>query len=320
MTGPVKGRRILKILLVSLLFLPMKSSAEGIYSTLENRVNVREITIPMANITRAYTILFVTDLHISLEKDLLQQEASLQQEAPLQQEALPQTDNRLTGWIDYANEQKVDALFLGGDILDTPAKENRDHFAKEISRLQCPYLYTNGNHDWTYPEEYMTRKAREEYLTALEPYMDGNPAVHRWETENGDLLAIAIDDSAGQISREALEEVQELLENRGREKPVLLLVHVPFLSQSLLARAREEWELPVVLGGGNYGGIYPDPVSQKFLDEITRADSSVELILAGHVHFFNDDYVTGERSVRQIVGDTAMNRQGILLRLIPSGQ
>lgn len=166
----------------------------------------------------------------------------------------------------------------------------------------------------------MTRKAREKYLTALEPYMDGNPAIHQWETENGDLLAIAIDDSAGQISREALEEVQKLLENRGREKPVLLLVHVPFLSQSLLARAREEWELPVVLGGGNYGGIYPDPVSQEFLDEITRADSSVELILAGHVHFFNDDYVTGERSVRQIVGDAAMNRQGILLRLVPSGQ
>lgn len=264
-----------------------------------------------------YHILFLTDCHIAIqdESDLPQvAELGAQRVQEFQNDEGVSSAQQLMSWIDYANEQKVDAVFFGGDIIDYPSKGCLDFLQEQLQRLEMPYLYTLGNHDWTYPWEYMTKECEEEYLPVFAPYMDGDVAIHTWETE--DLLAIAVDDSPGQVNPKAMEQYEALLDTN---KPVVVMTHVPFLTQSVLARAREEWDSGVVIGGGNYGGIYENKDSERFIKLTTAQDSPVALVLAGHVHFYDKDYIDGHKEILQIVGDDGYHGNAILLHIAGRG-
>lgn len=260
-----------------------------------------------------YNILFLTDCHVVIqdESDSPQvAELGAQRAQEFQSDEGVSSARQFRAWIDYANEQKVDAVFLGGDIIDYPSEGCLEFLQEQLQRLEMPYLYTLGNHDWTYPWEYMTKECEEEYLPTLAPYMDGDVAIHTWETE--DLLAIAVDDSPGQVSPKAMEQYEALLDT---DKPVVVLAHVPFLTQSVLARAREEWDSGVVIGGGNYGGIYENEDSERFVKLTAVQDSPVALVLAGHVHFYDKDYIDGGKEILQIVGDDGYHGNAILLHI-----
>ncbi len=58
----------------------------------------------------------------------------------------------------------MDAVLLGGDTIDFPSKANINYLQECLSDLSVPYMYVNGNHDWTYPWEYMTDYGKSEYL------------------------------------------------------------------------------------------------------------------------------------------------------------
>ncbi|MDE7270088.1 MAG: metallophosphoesterase [Acetatifactor sp.] len=285
----------------------------GQESDTEWEMHITEETLQLPGFQGEYDILFLTDTHV-----VIQDETDSPQEAA--EGAARQAEFRNTegvsaaeqfkDWIDYANEQGMDTVLLGGDIIDYPSAGNLDFLEEQLGRLDMPYLYTPGNHDWTYPWEYMTEFGKENYLPLLEPYMEENTDIHTWETE--DLLIIAVDNSPGQVSHEAMERYEELLDT---EKPVIVLVHVPFLTQSVLARAREEWDSGVVIGGGNYGGIYENDDSKRFVKLTTAEESPVELMLAGHVHFYDRDYIDGKKQILQVVGDAGYHGSAVRLHI-----
>ena len=160
----------------------------------------------------------------------------------------------------------------------------------------------------------MTSKGKQEYLPMLSPYMGGNTAFHTLDF--GEFVVAAVDNSSGQVNPEALEEYEEVLD---QGKPVIVLAHVPFLTQSVLTKAREVWKSGVVIGGGNFGGIYPDETSQEFLEMTTASDSPVVAVLAGHVHFYDKDVIEGEKDVPQIVGDALFHGSALRLRITGRG-
>lgn len=277
------------------------------------KMQVTEESIEMSGVSGEYDILFLTDAHVVIEDGRDSGQVKQRRQARCREfcnaEGVPAAE-QFENWINYANEQDVDAVFFGGDIIDYPTAGNLEFLRTQLERLEMPYLYTLGNHDWTFPWEYMTEEGEKTYLPLLEPYMSGDTVLHTWETE--DLLVIAVDDSSGQINGEALEEYRELLET---DKPVILLVHVPFMTQSVLSKAKETWSSSVVLGGGSYGGIYPDEDSGEFIELTTAGDSPVELVLAGHVHFYDKDYIVGDKRVLQLVGDAGFHGSALRLRI-----
>ncbi|MBQ8822487.1 MAG: metallophosphoesterase [Lachnospiraceae bacterium] len=260
-----------------------------------------------------YTLLFLTDTHV-----VIQSEDASEQEKQNQQERYPMFFNKegvssaeqFPEWISYANKNKVDGVLLGGDIIDTPSDANIAWLDEQLEQLKMPYLYVNGNHDWTFPWEYMTPTGRETYLPLLEPYMNGNTAVQTLDFE--EFTIVGIDNSTNQVDGSVLPVYEELL---SREKPLIVLGHVPFMTQSVLGRAKEVWSSPVVIGAGNYGGIYPDENSQRFVALTTGENSSVELVLAGHVHFYDRDVIEGEKDVLQVVGGAGYEGNAVLLHI-----
>ncbi|MBQ8231628.1 MAG: metallophosphoesterase [Lachnospiraceae bacterium] len=302
----VKSVPVLLTMVFSMLFLG--GCGDG---TWEKHIVKEEIFLP--GLEEEYDLLFLTDTHVVVmsEEDTTREKASAgERKEQFQNEEGVYSEQQFGDWMDYAKEMQPDAVLLGGDIIDSPSAGNVAFLEMELGKLQVPYLYTPGNHDWTYEWDYMTENAVEEYLPRLEQFMNDSPALQSLDV--GELRIIAVDNSTNQVAEGILEEYEKLLQT---EQKVIVMLHVPLITQSVLTQAKEVWESPVVLGGGNYGGIYPNETSQKFLELTTAADSPVELVLAGHVHFYDKDYIDGEKKVLQIVGAAGYQGQGIHLHL-----
>lgn len=302
----VKSVPVLLTMVFSMLFLG--GCGDG---TWEKHIVKEEIFLP--GLEEEYDLLFLTDTHVVVmsEEDTTREKASAgERKEQFQNEEGVYSEQQFGDWMDYAKEMQPDAVLLGGDIIDSPSAGNVAFLEMELGKLQVPYLYTPGNHDWTYEWDYMTENAVEEYLPRLEQFMNDSPALQSLDV--GELRIIAVDNSTNQVAEGILEEYEKLLQT---ERKVIVMLHVPLITQSVLTQAKEVWESPVVLGGGNYGGIYPNETSQKFLELTTAADSPVELVLAGHVHFYDKDYIDGEKKVLQIVGAAGYQGQGIHLHL-----
>ncbi|MBQ7775924.1 MAG: metallophosphoesterase [Lachnospiraceae bacterium] len=275
--------------------------------------NLIEEYLVIEGLDEEYNILFLTDTHMVVpsEEDSEQVAANAQQRLPMFQNAEGVSSaEQFPSWMDYAVDNQVDAVLFGGDIIDYPSHANLEYLQTQLEQLDMPYLYTPGNHDWTYPWEYMTDKGKTEYLPLLEPMMQGNTVIQ--SLDMGEFVVVAVDNSSNQVNDEALETYQEIL---SQDKPVIVMVHVPFLTQSVLTKAKEQWSSPVVIGGGNYGGIYPNEASRIFVQETTSTESPVEAVLAGHVHYYDKDYMDGEKKVVQLVGDAGYKGKGMLLHI-----
>lgn len=275
--------------------------------------NIIETELVIEGLTGEYDLLLVADSHaiVSSEEDSEQESAYKAERMPMFQNEKGITSTaQLTGLLEYANEAAVDAVLFAGDIIDDPSASNLAYLNEQLTSLKMPYLYTLGNHDWTFPWEYMTETGKETYLSLLAPYMEQNPVVHKLDM--GEFVIVAVDNSANQVNAEALNEYAQVL---SEGKPVLVLVHVPFLTQSVLGKAKEVWSNPVVIGGGNWGGIYPDEASNAFVTMTLAADSPVEAMLAGHVHFYDEDVMEGEKNVLQIVADAGFHGSAVKIHI-----
>lgn len=274
---------------------------------------ITEETIYVEGLEGEYTLLFLTDSHVVIqEEDAPEQERQYvaQRYEQFVNEAGVPSAEQFPEWIAYANEMEVDAVLLGGDIIDSPSGANVEWLQTQLAQLDMPYLYVPGNHDWTYPWEYMTDYGKDNYLAGLEPLMQDNAAIH--SIEAGELLLVGVNNSPGQVDPDAMPIYEELL---AQNKPVILLFHVPYSSETLLPKALEAWNSPTVIGNGDQGGIWPDEASQRFLELATADSSPVGLMLAGHVHLYDDSVMNEERQMRQIVGGAAFEGKAVLIRL-----
>ena len=320
----IKHTKSLSILLSAAvfftLFLNGCSSKPSPASIDETNIDEYQISIP--GISREYNLLFLTDTHIILPETEASQEIidySSQRLAQFTEENSIASSDQFLSWISLSGEWELDALLLGGDIIDSPSPANISYLNDSLKRLEIPYIYTLGNHDWTYPWEYMTEKGKEEYLPLLSPYMASaenefskNTAFHTLEFD--DFTIVAINNSDNQISPEALEEYKKIAE---KGKPIFLLLHVPFYTQPLLDKTSSVWQNSVVLGGGIHGGIYPNDVSAEFIGLITAKDSPVAAVLAGHVHLSDSSYIQGEKEILQITGDAGFKGKGTIIQITP---
>lgn len=299
------GIRCVAMLLVSVCFSGCASA--------DWKPRIIEEEIIIEGLSEEYEFLYLTDTHMIVQDEADSQQVKDNAEARYHEfcssEGIPAAE-QFAEWMVYANEERMDGVLLGGDIIDYPSEANIRHMKNNLDSLQIPYVYTLGNHDWTYPWEYMTLMGVETYLPMLDEFVEGSSAVH--SKDYGEFVVVAVDNSSNQIHDAAVEECERIF---AEKKPVILLLHVPIVTQSVLGKAKEVWSGGVVLGGGNYGGIYPNAASQKFIDMITAKDSPVAAVLAGHVHFYDKDYIDGPKQVVQIVGDGGFKGSAVRIKV-----
>jgi hypothetical protein len=200
--------------------------------------------------------------------------------------------------LQHARDEKADLLLLGGDIFSFPSEAAVDWAVERLDATGVPFLYVAGNHDWHYEGMEGTMDAlRAEWTEKrlLPLYQGENPLMAAREV-NG-IVFLAIDNSTYEVRPEQLDF---FCAHAASGKPMVLMMHIP-----LYAPGR-----PVGFGCGHpeWGAAtdkgyelerrprWPEsghsPLTLAFREEAFAAPNLLG-ILAGHIHRFSLDVVSG---------------------------
>lgn len=215
-------------------------------------------------------------------------------------------EQRFRSYIDYANEAEVSAVLLTGDIVDFPSPENLAAL-KRLSELKMPYIYTLGNHDWTYFDNYADPQTAVVGRPLLRPFCGGDENFQVMPV--GELTFVALDNSAGVYPPKTAERLREVLE---KSDNVIILQHIPLYCDTLHESTVQKWGQDITLGGP---ALALDGSADE-IREILTTDPGVKAIICGHLHFSHEDrldgvlkqYVTnlssyGETALFEVSGD-----------------
>mmetsp|Transcript_23479 Transcript_23479/g.43255 ORF Transcript_23479/g.43255 Transcript_23479/m.43255 type:complete len:402 (+) Transcript_23479:106-1311(+) len=154
--------------------------------------------------------------------------------------------------LEHAEHLGVDAIVLGGDIVNFPHNDSVQYVHEALRSLQqagglpLPVIYTAGNHDWMVEGSQESLqdqrdKFRREVLRPLYRHSRSRTAVQSQDvgllelsrgnaTDNSEpaerLLVLAVDNSIHEVSASQAEFIRKEL---GRGHPTILVVHVPFM-------------------------------------------------------------------------------------------
>lgn len=157
-----------------------------------------------------------------------------------------------------------DALLVAGDMSEYISPANMRHLDEAFGSFPTPWLAVCGNHDPAdqIPEGHVYSRVKQEaQILELE-----------------DMVILGLDDSQRAVNAGQLETLKRLL--RG-EKPLLILMHVPFSTpenRAILEECGEYFRLD-----------HPQatPEAEVFRELIRENAHKIVAVMAGHLHFGN---------------------------------
>ena len=270
---------------------------------------IREYRFYHPALTREYTVLQVSDLHImALEPDSTEErkEKVAKQISAWDsvrigfakaygddygQEHLLDTTEGLERVVAMANETMPDALILSGDMMEDYSEENLRALTAGCRKLQMPWMWVCGNHEVGHEEAYR-------------PLMQNDPSVQLLDV--GELRFVGINNAAKKVCEEQTARCTEL----AGEAPVSMLVmHIPMLTKNN-AEETSHFSPYFLLGTGDV-----DDATRAFIDGMERDDDPFAMVLCGHVHGANVSFYRPGHP--QICTSSAMVGACSLLKFLP---
>lgn len=157
-----------------------------------------------------------------------------------------------------------DALLVAGDMSEYISPANMRHLDEAFGSFPIPWLAVCGNHDPAdqIPEGHVYSRVKQEaQILELE-----------------DMVILGLDDSQRAVNAGQLETLKRLL--RG-EKPLLILMHVPFSTpenRAILEECGEYFRLD---------HAQATPEAEVFRELIRENAERIVAVMAGHLHFGN---------------------------------
>ena len=199
---------------------------------------------------------------------------------------------RLTEYVTYANAQKLSGVILTGDIIDNPSTENLAFLKEQLERLQIPYLYIPGNHDWAFANNYHTESAIREDWPLLQPFCNGEEVLQVKKID--EITWIGIDNSIDMYWPGTKEKLQEVLEDPQNDK-IVILQHIPFNCGTLAQASLHRWGKVLTLGGNlPEQGTCKEAGTDRTADikEMILRTENVKALICGHLHVDHRDMLS----------------------------
>lgn len=243
--------------------------------------SLEEIEITLPNLSREYTFLYVSDLHIIVEnEEIIAEETTevIERKESFQTQDGMYSADLWNNMVTVLNSFDADAILLGGDMVDYASSSNLQCLKEGINRLKAPVMYVRADHD-TVP---FHTSLTEEDARILHNEIDSNEEIFLFELE--DLCIMGINNSTMPLSETALAKIHEIY---SIGKPIFILSHVPFnsiVSEDFANRSKEVWQDRILAWGD--GGIYsPSTSTFAFFDMLYAEDTLFQEIFAGHLHY-----------------------------------
>jgi len=290
-----------------------QEDSEGIYIPDNGKDYIQDVyqeKIVIPNIKKTYHFLYIADTHVIIKsRDELGG-------------VLGNTDKRIDSfrnykgknseeqfpsWIQLANNNNVDALLMGGDIVDYFSVQNVNYIKENLNNLKIPYLYTMGNHESYIPWDSLESGSNDKSLLSLFRNEDTEVQV----LDCGEFNVVSVNDSLSKISEKALSEFKEI---NNIAKPIILILHIPLCTQNtdiLKEDTIKHWGNSILLGQDC--GYDLDDNTKEFINMVTDNNSHVSGVLAGHLHFYHKDILNNK--IVQVVSDASSGGNGMILTI-----
>lgn len=284
------------------------SQTEVLELTGSSMYNPVQTTLTIPGLSREYTFLQVTDLHASAYStaEAKAMDANRRNYIAARRNAFTDgfmlSEERMPYMFSYADQIGADMLLLTGDILDFPSELNMSMMYENIAALKTPTLFTLGNHDWCFADDYLTPNAAATYIPAFNKMSVGQPADDPYVryVEYDEFMIVAVDNSADYVTASTVDKFLALCE---KGKPIILMLHVPLHVDSLIEDCTKVWGKDLGMGGDT-GVCAWSPDVQRFYHAVAEDENSpVVAVLAGHVHFTHEDVLPN--GVPQYITSTA---------------
>lgn len=256
----------------------------------EDLLNIGTATVVIPGLTKEYTFLHVTDTHMSSfsEEDLASWTPSRVTYNTNRRNAFVANgifaEERFPVFFNYANKIGADGMFLTGDLIDFPSEKNISTLYSNAASISGKPIFNLGNHDWNYSDDYMTSNAVATYKPLFTELCGGDTDLS--VVEYDEFIIAAVDNSADVVTDATVAKFFALYE---KNKPIILLVHVPLHADTLAPDVKAAWGgRNITMGIGAMGNDWQsvrDFYTSVCLDE----DSPVVAVFAGHVHFNHED-------------------------------
>lgn len=247
-----------------------------------------ELTVVIPGLRKEYNFIFISDLHIIVESDEIASENLEIVSQRMEKDTLclgrPASElwKQLAEALDKCN---VDAVLLGGDMLDFASTSNISCLKSGLDKIETPVIYVRADHDYA---PIWCDGLTAEDAVRLQKEIDGYDEIAFLEFE--ELCVVGINNSTGNISASAVQRIKEIID---LQKPIILLTHVPLdsvLDKGLAQKSLDGWG-NVLLWGAECNYV-PDGNTRELLDMVYEENSLIKEVVCGHLHFSWDGYLT----------------------------
>ncbi len=266
-------------------------------------LTVGSATVEIPGLTEEFKFLHITDTHVSAfsDADIKAWSTTRYNYNLARRNAFTANglfaEERFPLFFDYANEIGADGLFMTGDLIDFPSEKNIALLYENVNRFSGKSIFCLGNHDWNYSDDYMTGNAVTVNRPLFNDLTAGDPYFSFAEYDG--FIVAAVDNSSDVVTQETVDKFLALYE---KNKPIILLLHVPLHADTLETDVKNAWGgRNITMGPGAMGSGW-DSVRQFYNAVCVDENTPVVAVFAGHVHFNHED--TFPNGVKQYITST----------------
>lgn len=245
------------------------------YGITSDSFKIIQEKIYIDNLDRDYVFWQVSDTHINYVED----ESLIDFYGQKNRDWTPKKDgfNPLYAFdfmIEEAKKRGLDALILAGDLVDFCNQTSIDYVCDRLKTLDCEKIVALGNHEGSLGDPVITTR------TFYPKYMELTSQKPDCRiVDYGKFMFATLDDSDLKIVPEQIEFLKSL---KKYNKPVILVTHIPLITEGLEPSCMKIWGTKFMLG------TYDDTDLTKEAVSIIKAeDSPIIAVLAGHLHYEN---------------------------------
>lgn len=239
-------------------------------------MKVETVTIPIPGLEKEYIFYHTSDCHLA--HALPQEGAEAARKAEEQTKAWSYTGvqpaDAMQQALKLAAEDRADGIFLCGDVVDYLSEGTLKAMRDALSSTDTPKFYVCGNHERSGVEPPDSRGFYPEYADLLED----SPGF--WARDFGAFVVVGMDDGDKMMRQEQLDQ---LAEQFAKQKPILLLIHIPILTQAIMEPVQKKWGE----NGPDYfllGQETDTDLSRRFCQMLADPAAPIKAVFAGHIH------------------------------------
>lgn len=239
-------------------------------------MRVETVTLKIPGLSRNYTFYHTSDCHLAIAAP--EEGAEAMAKAEKQTQAWSYTGvvpaEAFQQVLQMAQEEQADGLFLCGDVADYLSEGTLNTVRSMLNSTATPKFYVCGNHERSGAEPENSR----DFYPAYQEMMYGSPGF--WKVDFDEFMIVGIDDGDKQMRKEQLESLAQECQ---KGKPMLILIHIPILTEAIMGPVRQKWGE----NGPDYFLLGQDKdteFSRRFCQMLADPEVPIAAVFAGHIH------------------------------------